>query len=228
MAVKPGDVVRGIERASEEAVPEGCTGGGTGMILAMFKGGTGSASRAIEGVAHGKSVTYTVAALVQANYGSKRDVRIGGVPVGRIFMEEDAQKEETEKGKDGSIIIVLATDAPLHPTQLQRMAKRATVGLARVGGWGSNNSGDIFLAFSTAQRIDTGMDPPSKVVPTVRQSVDVVHDVTINGLFECAVDATEEAIYNVLCMAEDTKGPLGREVKAMDLDRLKAVMEKHL
>jgi D-aminopeptidase len=229
MPVMPGDVVKGIEMASDQAVREGCTGGGTGMVLAGFKGGTGSASRVIEGVAHGEPIKYTVAALVQANYGAKRDVRIGSVPVGRIFMEQDGEKEEQDKGKkkDGSIIIILATDAPLHPLQLQRLAKRATVGLARVGGWGSNSSGDIFCAFSTAERIDVRSEPSSKFAPKVEQSVDVVRDETINGIFECAADAVEEAIYNVLCMAEDTKGPLGREMKAMDLDRLKSVMEKY-
>lgn len=229
MPVKSSDVVRGIEMASDSPVEEGCTGGGTGMVLAGFKGGTGSASRVIEGTKHGEPVTYTVAALVQANYGAKRDVRIGGVPVGRIFMEQDKEEEEQSKAKkDGSVIIILATDAPLHPLQLQRLAKRATVGLARVGGWGSNSSGDIFLALSTAERIDVRSAPPSKFAPMVEQSVDVVRDETINGIFECAADAVEEAIYNVLCMAEDTTGPLGREMKAMDLDRLKLLMEKYL
>lgn len=238
MSVRPGDVVRGIEMAlaSEgKPVEEGCTGGGTGMILSWFKGGTGSASRVVEGMAKRKKITYTVAALVQANYGSKRDVRIGGVPVGKIFIDEDMRKERLDreeegsqdKVKDGSIIIVLATDAPLHPVQLQRLAKRATVGLARVGGWGSNSSGDIFLAFSTAEKIPVH-GTTSRYTPAVVQSIDVLVDDTINALFECAADATEEAIYNVLCMAEDTKGPLGREIKAMDLERLKSVMEKYL
>jgi D-aminopeptidase len=238
MSVQPGDVVRGIEMAlanEGKAVEEGCTGGGTGMILAGFKGGTGSASRVVGGLVRGERVKYTVAALVQANYGAKRDIRIGGVPVGRIFLEEDAEKEEMAKEdagnqgkvKDGSIIIVLATDAPLHPIQLQRLAKRATVGLGRVGGWGSNSSGDIFVAFSTAHKIPVRREM-SGYTPSVAQGVDILVDETIDALFECAADAVEEAIYNVLCMAEDTKGPLGREVKAMDLERLKVVMEKYL
>jgi D-aminopeptidase len=238
MSVQPGDVVRGIEMAlanEGKAVEEGCTGGGTGMILGGFKGGTGSASRVVGGLVRGERVNYTVAALVQANYGAKRDVRIGGVPVGRIFLEEDAEKEEMAKEdagnqgkvKDGSIIVVLATDAPLHPIQLQRLAKRATVGLARVGGWGSNSSGDIFVAFSTAHKIPV-QRKMSGYAPSVVQGVDILVDETIDALFECAADAVEEAIYNVLCMAEDTKGPLGREIKAMDLERLKVVMEKYL
>ena len=249
MVIEPGMVVRGIENASADPVAEGNTGGGTGMCLAGFKGGTGSASRVVKGRRSSSSVkneeeeiTYTVAALVQANYGKKRDLRVGGVPVGKLLMEEDGEveglqqqqgrrKEEEEQGKtkkDGSIIVVLATDAPLHPLQLQRLAKRATVGLARCGGWGSNSSGDIFLAFSTAEKIDVNFKVVDPKVPTVEQSVDVVRDGTINALFECAADVVEEAIYNVLCMAEDMVGPLGREVKAMDLDRLKRVVERYL
>lgn len=231
MPVRSADAVKGIETAGTEPVEEGNTGGGTGMCCQGFKGGTGSASRVLEGVLHGQKKTYTIAALVQANYGAKRDLRIGGVPVGRILMEEDGkQDEETteKKKKDGSIIIILATDAPLHPMQLQRMAKRGTVGLARVGGWGSNSSGDLFLAFSTAERINPSMKVADYFAPSIEQSVDVVRDMTINGLFECAADVVEEAIYNVLCMAEDTIGPLGREVKALDLDRLKSVMDRYL
>ena len=190
----------------------------------------------------GVEVVYTVGALVQANYGKKRDLRVGGVMVGRVMMGEDGEvdgwpdeREEGEeqgkdkkKKKDGSIIVVLATDAPLHPLQLQRLAKRATVGLARCGGLGSNSSGDIFLAFSTAEKIEVTSEVVDARAPIVEQSVDVVRDGTINGLFECAADVVEEAIYNVLCMAEDMVGPLGREVKAMDLDRLKGVVERCL
>ena len=241
MPIEPGMVVRGIESASDEPVKEGNTGGGTGMCLAGFKGGTGSASRVLRGRVMGEEVVYTVGALVQANYGKKRDLRVGGVMVGRVLMKEDGEvdgwpdeREEGEeqgkdkKKKDGSIIVVLATDAPLHPLQLQRLAKRATVGLARCGGLGSNSSGDIFLAFSTAEKIDVTSEVVDARAPIVEQSVDVVRDGTINGLFECAADVVEEAIYNVLCMAEDMVGPLGREVKAMDLDRVKGVVERCL
>lgn len=230
------DVIRSIEAAMAQeegkkiAVEEGCTGGGTGMISQGFKAGTGSASRVVEGsdakgAGEGTKVEYTVGTLVQANYGAKRDLRIGGVPVGRLMMEEDEAKakvEETEMAKlakDGSIIVVIATSAPLHPTQLHRLAKRATVGLSRVGGWGSNSSGDIFLAFSTAAEIPRAPNPSWEA--TVGQSVDVVQDVTINALFECAADATEEAICNALCMAEDAQGPQGLGVKAIGLARLK-------
>ena len=108
--------------------------------------------------------------------------------------------DDAKQKKDGSIIVVIATDAPLHPVQMQRLAKRATVGLSRVGGWGSNSSGDIFLAFSTAHEIPR--DPPMSWKPTVSQHGPILEDTSINALFEATADATEEAIYNALCMAE--------------------------
>ncbi|KKZ58436.1 D-aminopeptidase [[Emmonsia] crescens] len=242
MAVKPEMVVRGIEQArGGEMVPEGNTGGGTGMCSHGHKGGTGSASRVIEGKEFGVGVKYTVAALVQANYGKKGDLRVGGVPLGRIIEEREAEaatsaaayeaakEEEGRKSakKDGSIIVVLATDAPLHPIQLQRLAKRATVGLSRVGGWGSNSSGDIFIAFSTAEKITRNESKFSWAV-TVKQKVSVVQDVSINALFEGAADATEEAIYNALVGAEDMEGPEGMKVKALDHEVLKEVVGKYL
>jgi D-aminopeptidase len=243
MAVTPEMVVNGIDNASTAKVPEGNTGGGTGMTCQGFKAGTGSASRIIEGVEFGEKKTYTVAALVQANFGAKRDLRFGGVPVGRIMLEREEAKqastdnntttENTEEKdeerrlalKDGSIIVVLATDAPLHPVQLQRLAKRATVGVSRVGGWGSNSSGDLFLAFSTAQGIPRA--PPFSWNPTTEQKVSVVQDVTINALFEAAADSTEEAIYNALVAAKNMEGPLGA-AKAIDHQELKAIVEEYL
>ncbi|KLJ11111.1 D-aminopeptidase [Blastomyces silverae] len=242
MAVKPEMVVRGIERAKGgERVPEGNTGGGTGMCCHGHKGGTGSASRVVEGKELGVEVKYTVAALVQANYGKKGDLRVGGVPLGRIIEEREAAaapsaaaftaaKEEEEKKmatKDGSIIVVLATDAPLHPIQLQRLAKRATVGLSRVGGWGSNSSGDIFVAFSTAEKLSRD-EPQFSWTVNVEQKVRVVQDLSINALFEAAADATEEAIYNALVGAEDMEGPGGLKVKALDHEVLKEVVGKYL
>jgi D-aminopeptidase len=238
MAVTPEMVVRGIDNASSARVPEGNTGGGTGMICQGFKAGTGSASRLIEGVEFGEKKTYTVAALVQANFGAKRDLRFGGVPVGRIMLEREeatntsASNEGTTKdeekrlaSKDGSIIVVLATDAPLHPVQLQRLAKRATVGVSRVGGWGSNSSGDLFLAFSSAEKIPRS--PSFSWNPTIEQTVSVVQDVTINALFEAAADSTEEAIYNAFVAAKTMEGPLGVS-KAIDHQELKEIVEKYI
>jgi len=248
MSVKPEHVVRGIDAANADAVPEGNTGGGTGNVCHFFKGGTGNSSRVVAGFdQQGNDKDYTVAALVQANYGRPDALRIGGAPIGRLLQQEtqtaaaaDARKKaaleklDGEKTrKDGSIIVILAADAPLHPQQLQRLAKRATSGLSRVGGAGHNLSGDIFLAFSTANHIPaqtvTGkkraVDPWK---PTPIDSVVVLDDNTINSLFDAAADATEEAIYNALCMAESMVGVDGRVVEALPLDRVKSLMEKYL
>ncbi|PTD06630.1 Beta-peptidyl aminopeptidase BapA [Fusarium culmorum] len=235
-AVTPEHVVQGILNASADAVPEGSTGGGTGMICHRFKGGTGSSSRIVPGFdKEGNSKNYTVGVLVQANYGQKEDLCIGGVPVGRILAStETLSSTSTASGvqgplADGSIIIIVATDIPLLPVQLQRLAKRATVGLARVGGYGSNGSGDIFMAFSTAakipmQQFEGGLDPykPSSV------SVETVENESINGVFEAVADATEEAIYNVLSMAETMTGYKGRTVEALDMDKVKEIVIKRM
>lgn len=147
LAVRPEHIVRGIDEASAGPVPEGNTGGGTGMICHRFKGGTGTASRIVpapEGRLRAEQgvETFNLGVLVQANYGQMKNLRIGGVPVGKKFAEERASVEESGKPpSDGSIIIVIATDAPLSPLQLQRIAKRGTVGLGRVGGLGENYSG---------------------------------------------------------------------------------------
>ncbi|KAI0007596.1 DmpA/ArgJ-like protein [Xylariaceae sp. FL0662B] len=246
-AVKPEHIVRGLENVSSNRVREGNVGGGTGMICHYFKGGTGSSSRIIEGFdSQDQPKSYTVAALVQANYGRPHHLRISGVPVGRILAQEAAKaaendpakksaREELEREKDrkdGSIIVIIATDAPLHPTQLQRLAKRATVGLARVGGNGHNPSGDIFLAFSTGNEIPVqsiSMErrsvDPFKPTPV---TVDLVDDSSINGLFEAAADATEESIYNALCMAETMVGNQGHKIEGLPLGKVKDIMEKYM
>ncbi|KAF3480151.1 uncharacterized protein GIQ15_05498 [Arthroderma uncinatum] len=235
-SVKPEYVVSSLESANTCTVREGNTGGGTGMICHRFKGGTGSSSRVIpRGDGKENQKGYTIAALVQANYGKMKDLRIGGVPIGRILCAEserdEARKEALEElarekdHKDGSIIVILATDAPLHPLQLQRIAKRATVGLARVGGHGHNVSGDIFLAFSTGNSIpNIDVLGPRKGPTTV--SIEVIDDSTIDNLFDATADVTEEAIYNALCMAETMTGYLGRKVEALPLDRVKEIMAK--
>ncbi|KAI0601135.1 peptidase family S58 [Biscogniauxia sp. FL1348] len=245
-AVKPEHIVHGLESVSSERVKEGSVGGGAGMICHYFKGGTGSSSRVVGGFdVKEEPKTYTVAALVQANYGKQHHLRIAGVPIGRILAAEAAKaaendakiksaQEELEREKDrkdGSIIVILATDAPLHPTQLQRLAKRATVGIARVGGYGHNPSGDIFLAFSTGNGIPVqsiSMErrsvDPFKPTPVVVETVD---DSSINGLFEAAADATEESIYNALCMAETMVGNQGHRIEGLPLGRVKELMEKH-
>jgi D-aminopeptidase len=242
MVVEPGHVVQGIDSASDAPVPEGNTGGGTGMLCHLFKGGTGSSSRVVPAADEKR---YTVAALVQANYGKMWDFKIGGAPVGRMVYQEQEKRwnedptnpellaqskmlfkvKEAKDKKDGSIIVVLATDAPLHPTQLQRLAKRATIGLARVGGWGANSSGDVFLAFSTGNSPKEPADA-DPFVP-VAQGMEFVHDQTIGALFEAAADCVEEAILNAVCMAETMEGN-GNKVEALDLGIVKGMMEKYL
>ncbi|TQV94934.1 hypothetical protein V2A60_009985 [Cordyceps javanica] len=236
-------VIDSIENASLDAVPEGCTGGGTGMICHRFKAGTGSSSRIVKGRdERGNEVDYTVGVLVQANYGGADTFHVGGVPVGAILKAEQeaaqsgkAATSEREVRKDGSIIIVIATDAPLLPVQLQRLAKRATVGLAKVGGYGNNTSGDIFLAFSTANKIpyqEISMSgqasrPVNPLEPSP-MTVQMTDNDSINGLFESAADATEEAIYNAIFMGTAMTGFKGRKVEAADVGKIKAIVEKRL
>ncbi|KAF1352549.1 peptidase family T4 [Delphinella strobiligena] len=243
-------VVKGIDEASNDQVQEGCTGGGTGMICCGFKAGTGSASRVLKGLKAGvgkkekatsEPTEYTVGALVQANFGAQIDFRIGGAPIGSLIMRENEDNasaaadgadihegsEDDTPLKDGSIIVILSTDAPLHPLQLQRLAKRAAVGLSRVGGWGSNTSGDIFLAFSTATHVPREPGRSRNHVK-VSQTMELVQDQGMNVLFEAAADCVEEAIYNAVCMAQDTKGPLGVEMKAIDQGLVKRFMTKYM
>ncbi|KAH0592907.1 hypothetical protein MHUMG1_09360 [Metarhizium humberi] len=237
-AVTPEHVMQGIQSATADAVPEGNTGGGTGMICHRFKGGTGSSSRVVKGyAADGNGVDYTVGVLVQANYGLAETLCIGGVPVGRILQREGklAAKpaDEPEPRKDGSIIIIVSTDAPLIPIQLQRLARRATVGLGKVGGYGNNNSGDIFLAFSTANKVPVGdvsmqSKPGFNDFTPAERVVSMSDNDTMNGLFEAAADAAEEAIYNAMFMAESMTGYKGRHVPALDLGDVRRIVEKRL
>ncbi|PHH65928.1 hypothetical protein CDD81_876 [Ophiocordyceps australis] len=239
-AVTPQHVMDGIKNASAERVAEGNTGGGTGMICHRFKGGTGSSSRLVPGYdSQGNQTTYTVGVLVQANYGMADTLHIGGVPVGHLMAdkaptEKPAVAPGPEPRKDGSIIIIVATDAPLLPIQLQRLARRATVGLAKVGGYGHNNSGDIFLAFSTGNKVpfqimSSGADADApKLDHPVPRDVRMTDNDSINGLFEAAGDATEEAIYNALCMAETMTGFKDRKVEALDLDLVRQLVEQRI
>lgn len=150
----------------------------------------------------------------------------------KMALQSIESIEKAKDKKEGSIIVIIATDAPLHPQQLQRLAKRATIGIARVGGVGHNPSGDIFLAFSTGNEI------PVQTVGSAHRSVDpwvpsvlpveMIDDNTINSLFEAVADSTEESIYNALCMAEDMVGFMGRDVKALPLQRVKDFMQKYV
>jgi D-aminopeptidase len=197
-----------------QPIAEGNVGGGTGMICHEFKGGTGTASRLVEE----GGARYTVGALVQANYGARDLLRVDGVPVGREIGPHVVPSHRQMPREAGSIIVVLATDAPLLPIQCQRLARRATTGLAWVGGLGANGSGDIFLAFSTANHIGQ-----HDMISHVR----MLAPDAMTSLFRAAAEATEEAILNALCMAETMTGREGRVVHALPLDRLADVMRRH-
>src|SRR4051812_16680759 len=222
MHVKPEHVWAALDAASAGPVAEGCVGGGTGMICHEFKGGIGTASRVLSEEEGG----WTVGALVQANYGARYLLRIDGVPVGELIpysevpglREERARLAGREPG-DGSIIIVVATDAPLLPHQCERLAQRATIGLARVGGIGANSSGDIFLAFATGNR---GLPAAEGKAPLLASCQMVAND-RMTPLFEACAEATEEAILNALCMATTTTGIEGRTMHALPLDRVRQI-----
>ncbi len=208
--VKEKHVFEALESAKPGPVAEGNVGGGTGMTCFEFKGGIGTASRRLE-ANHGG---HTVGVLVQANFGLRRQLRIAGVPVGQEIAQDTFRDRES-----GSIIIVIATDAPLLPHQLKRLARRASLGLARTGSVAGNGSGDIFLAFSTAA---LGAAKPDGLV-----ELKMLPNERMNPLFEATVQATEEAILNALVAAETMTGRDGHRVLALPHDRLKEVLKKY-
>jgi L-aminopeptidase/D-esterase-like protein len=203
---------RAMESATPGPVAEGNVGGGTGMICLGFKGGIGTASRKLSDRAGG----YTVGVLVQCNFGQRRLLRIAGVPVG----QEITEPRETGPEKDeGSIIAVVATDAPLLPHQLRRVARRAALGIGRMGGIAGAGSGDLFIAFSTAS---TGA-PGAQGVRTVG----MLGDERIDPVYEATVQATEEAIINAMLAAKTMRGADNYVVPALPHDRLKEVLRKY-
>ena len=211
--VKPEHVFAALDGARGGSVQEGNVGGGTGMICYQFKCGTGTASRVLDRQAGG----YTVGVLVQANHGRRSELRIAGVPVGaEIPVTPQRSGGDVELG---SIIIVVATDAPLLPHQLERIARRAALGLARTGATSGNGSGDIFIAFSTA-------NAKAASAPDVT-SVQMVSNDRISALFSATVQATEEAIVNALIAGETMRGAGDRVVTALPHDTLKTLLKKY-
>jgi L-aminopeptidase/D-esterase-like protein len=191
-------------------VAEGNVGGGTGMTCFEFKGGIGTSSRKLDA----KQGGYTVGVLVQANFGLRPQLQIAGVPVGKEITEGAYRTRE-----GGSIIIIVATDAPLLPHQLKRLARRAVLGLARTGSVAGNGSGDIFLAFSTAN--------PGAARAEMPIAVTALPNERMNPLFDATVQATEEAIINALVAAETMTGRDGHKVIALPHDRLRDVLKKY-
>ena len=215
--VKPADVEAALDAAKGGAVAEGNVGGGTGMVCYGFKGGIGTASRVLPANQGG----YTVGVLVQCNCGSKRQLRIGGLPMGEELTAPPprAGVEWPYREDVGSIIIVVATDAPLLPHQVQRLARRATMGLARTGSTSGNGSGDIFIAFSTANAKAAGAKAPVDVRMMPNDS--------LNPVFEATVQATEEAIVNAMIGAETMSGAHGSRVTALPHDQVREILTKH-
>ena len=232
--VRPEHVAGALDGAKGGAVQEGNVGGGTGMVCHGFKGGIGTASRKLPPEQGG----YTVGVLVQCNYGARRDLRVAGVPVGeeitdmqpciasrdasqagqRALCDTPAAPRRDDEGA-GSIIVVVATDAPLLPHQLKRIATRVSLGVGRMGGWGQNPSGDIFVAFSTANS-GVGSVPDTA-------SVRMLSNARISPLFAATAQATEAAIVNAMLAAETMTGANDLRVFALPVDRLRAAMKKY-
>jgi D-aminopeptidase len=208
--VKAAHLDQAIEAARSGPVAEGGVGGGTGMICYEFKGGIGTASRRLAA----KSGGYTVGVLVQANHGLRHQLRIGGYPVGREIREDLVRSKET-----GSIIIVVATDAPLLPHQAKRLARRAALGLARTGSVAGNGSGDLLIAFSTAN--------PHAGDEAGLVALSMLPNDSMGPLFEATVGATEEAVVNALVAGRTMTGRGGHRVIGMPLDQVRAILEKH-
>jgi L-aminopeptidase/D-esterase-like protein len=214
--VKPEHVLNALNTAKPGPVEEGSIGGGTGMVAFEFKGGNGTASRIIAVKKGGPAVpTYTVGAFVQANFGRRQQLTIAGVPIGKEILENAIFKKEA-----GSIIIVIATDAPLLPHQLKRLARRASLGLARTGSVSGNGSGDLFLAFSTA---NSGAIDPAE--PT--RSVQTIPNDRLDAIFDATVQATEEAIVNALVANQSMTGRDGHRVDALPHNRVRELLKKY-
>jgi D-aminopeptidase len=215
--IKPEHVFSALDSLKSGSVEEGAVGGGTGMICHEFKGGIGTSSRRVS-IDEGE---FTLGVLVQANHGERRHLTIAGVPVGRELTElplEIHRPGQPAPGA-GSIIVIVATDAPLLPHQLKRLARRVPIGIGRVGAVGNNSSGDIFLAFSTAN--------PGAANRSGAINLNMLPNDTLDPLFEATVQSTEEAILNVLVAAKTTTGIHGNTAHALPHDRLRDILARY-
>lgn len=214
--IKKEHVFDALNNASTGKVAEGNVGGGTGMICHEFKGGIGTSSRKVE---IGSKV-YILGVLVQANYGIRRSFTVAGVPVGKEIPDLMPDWDTLNNTEDrGSIIVVIATDAPLLPHQLKRLAKRVPIGISRVGGFAGNSSGDIFIAFSTAN--------PGASKTEGDQNIEMISNENMSPLFEATAQATEESILNALIAAKDMTGINNTKIYALPHDRLINIMKKY-
>jgi len=217
--VKPDHVREALENAESGSIAEGAVGGGTGMLCYEFKGGSGTSSRKLPEKFGG----WTVGAFVQSNFGVRYQLTIAGVPVGHHIKDHPVwtDGENPYKQDTGSLIIVLATDAPLLPHQLRRVAKRASLGMARTGSLGGNGSGDIFIAFSTAN--------PGAAIGNEKGIAEIhtLDNEHLNPLFAASVFASEEAIINSMVAADDMTGHKGFSAIALPHDKLKEIMKQY-
>ena len=210
MYIRTEHAFEAMDGAQPGAVSEGNVGGGTGMVCYEFKGGIGTASRLLAPAAGG----HTVGVLVQANHGRRHQLRIAGVPVG-----EEIREGAVRRGETGSIIIVVATDAPLLPHQLKRLARRAALGLARTGSVADNGSGDLFVVFSTAN--------PEAGAAEGTVTLRMLPNEHLDPLFEAVVGATEEAIVNALVAARTMTGHHARTIQALPHEQVQAILQRH-
>jgi len=218
--VKDKNVFEALNNATSGPVKEGNIGGGTGMLTLGFKGGIGTSSR----VVNIDDSTYTVGVLVQSNFGVKRNLTIAGVPVGKELRDTlnyvfNGPPQSRRQEGDGSIIVIVATDAPLLPHQLKRIVQRVPIGIGLVGGRGGNGSGDIFLAFSTAN--------PDAFSREITTQVELLSNDRITGLFEATVHSVEEAIINAMVAAETMEGINGNIAYAIPHDLLVEALKKY-
>ena len=212
--VRSEHVYKAIEQATAGKVAEGSVGAGTGLITCDFKAGIGTSSRrvAIEGA------EYAVGVLVQSNFGVMHSLRVDGAPVGEVL--EPLFRETRREKNAGSIITIVATDAPLLSSQLVRLCKRAALGIGRLGSFAAHNSGEIIIGFSTANAVPR---QTSKMTATI----DVLLDEACDPLYEAVVEGTEEGIVNALCMAEEMRGQSGHVAPALPLDKLAEILRKY-
>src|SRR5678815_3651611 len=216
--VKETNAYEALDSARSGLLKEGNVGGGTGMMCLGFKGGSGTSSRVIKI----KDSTYTLGVFVQSNFGRKRNLTIAGVPVGKELIDtlnNEFKAPPSYQSGDGSIIVVVVTDAPLLPHQLKRVVQRVSLGIGQVGGRGENSSGDIFIAFSTA-------NPEISKTSGLAQLAMLPNE-AINPLFRATVNATEEAIVNAMIAAETMKGVNCNTAYAIPHDRLREVLRKY-
>jgi D-aminopeptidase len=213
-------VEQALADACDGPVAEGNVGGGTGMICHGFKGGTGTASRVLPEKFGG----YTLGVLVQANHGARRRLQVNGVPVGKELAPADVPLPgKGGDGRQGSIIVVVATDAPLIPLQCDRLAQRAALAIGRTGGLGEDTSGDLIVAFTTGNRVVLLLDDP----PPLTVELTMLQNMYLNWLFEAVVEATEEAIVNALLAAETMTGYGGVTAHRLPPERLVEIMRKY-